>query len=259
MNPLAFPIYPHSTSTLIKQQLFFVGPNEEVPYGYEYCGQEVLFTPLLVADKVAYTVLLLMSQGNICLLKQDVRKSLFRTLANIYGRQMQFVRPDVNPNFKEALVGVIVTNSWLFIEGLEFLQLHMKNNLNFLMEMALKIDNARKFKESFVEVLGKEIDLGSSVRIFLSRSNLYSLLCALPERETVSPSAGLDRYRQISLSRPPMSTRVKLALLRRGITDTLTSVYLCSLIEKVVSAFREDMMLHGKHSQRHILLLARSC
>ena len=35
--------------------------------------------------------------------------------------QMHFVRPDLNQNFKEALVGVIVTNSWLFIEGLEFL------------------------------------------------------------------------------------------------------------------------------------------
>ena len=58
------------------------------PYGYEYCAQEVLFTPLLVADRVAYSVLSSMSQGDICLLKQDVRKSLFRTLANIYGRQV---------------------------------------------------------------------------------------------------------------------------------------------------------------------------
>ena len=65
------------------------GPNELVPYGYEYCGQEVLFTPLLVADRVAYSVLSVMGQGDICLLKQDVRKSLFRTLANIYGRQVK--------------------------------------------------------------------------------------------------------------------------------------------------------------------------
>ena len=105
---------------------------------------------------------------------------------------MHFVRPDLNQNFKEALVGVIVTNSWLFIEGLEFLQLQMANNLNFLMTLALKIDNARKFKENFVEVLGKEIDLGSSVNIFLSRSNLYSLLCPLSE-------LGLVAYRQLNV------------------------------------------------------------
>ena len=105
---------------------------------------------------------------------------------------MHFVRPDLNQNFKEALVGVIVTNSWLFIEGLEFLQLQMANNLNFLMTLALKIDNARKFKENFVEVLGKEIDLGSSVNIFLSRSNLYSLLCPLSE-------LGLVAYRQLKV------------------------------------------------------------
>ena len=74
------------------------------PYGYEYCAREVLFTPLLVADRVAYSVLSVMSQADICLLKQDDRKSLFRTLANIYGRQMHFVRPDLNQNFKEAFL-----------------------------------------------------------------------------------------------------------------------------------------------------------
>ena len=151
--------------------------------------------------------------------------------------QMHFVRPDLNQNFKEALVGVIVTNSWLFIEGLEFLQLQMANNLNFLMTLALKIDNARKFKENFVEVLGKEIDLGSSVNIFLSRSNLYSLLCPLSElglvayrqlnvicnlkdhQETpciyacyffrIPQTGGLERYRQITLSRPSTGARVR--------------------------------------------------
>ena len=222
------------------------GQNEyggyEIPYGYEYCAQEVLFTPLLVEDRVAHSVLSIMSQGDICLLKQDVRKSLFRTLANIYGRQMHFVRPDLNQNFKEALVGVIVTNSWLFIEGLEFLQLQMAKNLNFLMSLALKIGNARKFNENFVEVLGKEIDLGSSVNIFLSRSNLYSLLCPLSEQGMVQ-TGGLERYRQLTVSRPSISARVKLALLRRGITDNLTSVYLCSLVERILSVFQNDIIL----------------
>ena len=66
------------------------------PYGYEFCAQEVLFTPLLVSDRVAYAVLSIMSQGDICVLKQDVRKSLFRTLANIYGRQVKFTKHNQN-------------------------------------------------------------------------------------------------------------------------------------------------------------------
>ena len=222
--------------------LIISDPDAMTPYGYEYCAREVLFTPLLVADRVAYSVLSVMSQADICLLKQDVRKSLFRTLANIYGRQMHFVRPDLNQNFKEALVGVIVTNSWLFIEGLEYLQLQMLSNLNFLMTMALKIDNARKFKENFIEVLGKEIDLGSSVNIFLARSNLYSLLCPESEKGMIN-TGGVERYRQIDLSRPSTAARVKLALLRRGITDNLTSVYLCSLVERIISVFQKDMIL----------------
>ena len=57
----------------------------------------------------------------------------------------------------------------------------------------------------------------------------------------MSPSVGLERYRQISLSRPATTTRVKLALLRRGITDNLTSIYLCSLIDRVTTAFKEDL------------------
>ena len=96
--------------------------GELVPYGYEYNGQEVLFTPLLLTDRVAYNVLLYMTQGDVFVVKHDVRKSLFRTLANIHGRQLRIVRPDVNANFKEALIGGLLTNSWLLIESLDFLE-----------------------------------------------------------------------------------------------------------------------------------------
>ena len=81
---------------ILNSTSFLPGPNEMTPYGYEYCAQEVLFTPLLVADRVAYSVLSIMSQGDICVLKQDVRKSLFRTLANIYGRQVWFTKNQAN-------------------------------------------------------------------------------------------------------------------------------------------------------------------
>ena len=114
------------------------------PYGYDYNGQEVVFSPLLLFDRVAYHVLMYMTQGDIFVVKTDVRKSLFRILANIFGRQLISVRPDVNPNFRascishilfralifsntncflqESLVGGLLTNSWLLIESLDFLQ-----------------------------------------------------------------------------------------------------------------------------------------
>ena len=149
------------------------------PYGYDYNGQEVVFSPLLLFDRVAYHVLMYMTQGDVFVVKNDVRKSLFRTLANIFGRQLIVVRPDVNPNFKEALVGGLLTNSWLLIESLDFLQAHQPDNLNFLLELALKVDNARKFGDNFVELLDKEIDLGSCVKVFVAKSNLHSLLCPI--------------------------------------------------------------------------------
>ena len=43
----------------------------------------------------------------VFVVKNDVRKSLFRTLANIFGRQLINVRPDVNPNFKVIIIVII--------------------------------------------------------------------------------------------------------------------------------------------------------
>jgi hypothetical protein len=40
-------------------------------------------------------------------------------MSAVYGRQIHFLRPDVSPNFNEIVVGGIVTNTWLFIEGLD--------------------------------------------------------------------------------------------------------------------------------------------
>ena len=225
-------------SWLEDQRIFCCKSSRDslTPYGYEYNGQEPVFTPLLITDKVAYHVLLFMAQGDVFVVKHDVRKSLFRTLANIHGRQMRIIRPDVNPNFKEALIGGIVTNSWLFVESLDFLQAKTQNNFNFLMELTLKMENARKFGDNFVEILNKEIDLGSSVNIFISKSNLHSLLCPMATQQTI----GMERYRQVSLTRPATTHRVRLGLLRRGITDNLTCIYLCSLLERLVTAFEEE-------------------
>ena len=169
------------------------------PYGYEYNGQEVQFSPLLVTDRVAYNLLLQLSQMHVCIVKHDVRKSLFRNMANIHGRLLLMVRPDVNANFKESLVGGIMTNSWIFVESLDHLQVHMPHNLNFLAELTLKIDHARKFGDNFVEVLGKEIEFGSrGVNIFISKSNLHTLLCDRLKTGSES-SNGLGRYRQVRL------------------------------------------------------------
>ena len=213
-------------------------------YGYEYNGQEVQFSPLLVTDRVAYNVLLYTSQRDVCIVKHDVRKSLFRNLANIHGRLLLMVRPDVNANFKESLVGGIMTNSWLFIESLDHLQLHMPHNLNFLVELTLKIDHARKFGDTFVELLDKEVDFGSSVNIFISKSNLHILLC--PFLIPLELDSSLERYRQLSIIRPSTTHRIRIALLKRGITDNLTCIYLCSLVERVISAYQEEETEFGK-------------
>ena len=58
-------------------------------------------------------------------------------------------------------------------------QAHQPDNLNFLLELAMKVDNARKFGDNFVELLDKEIDLGSCVKVFVAKSNLHSLLCPI--------------------------------------------------------------------------------
>ena len=73
-----------------------------------------------ICFRVAYALLLAVTHSDVCVVVDDSgRKSVLSSMSAVYGRQIQFVRPDVSPNFNEIVVGGIVTNTWLFIDGLD--------------------------------------------------------------------------------------------------------------------------------------------
>ena len=87
-----------------------------------------------------------------------------------------------------------------------FNQAHQPDNLNFLLALALKIDNARKFGDDFVEILDKEIDLGSCVKVFAAKSNLHSLLGPI-----MTPSANDTGDGQVKSMTQPSKAAIGLA------------------------------------------------
>jgi len=40
-------------------------------------------------------------------------------MAAVYGRQFRLLRSDIVRSFKETVMGSIITNTWLYIEGLD--------------------------------------------------------------------------------------------------------------------------------------------
>ena len=86
------------------------------PYGYEYNGQSPLFDPSLACDRIAFNILAAVTtSGGICVLQQDVRKVQLRTICYMFGRPIFFVSTGIQDNFREALVGAVITNTWIYI------------------------------------------------------------------------------------------------------------------------------------------------
>ena len=70
----------------------------------------------MASDKVAYNILTAVtSSGGICVLNKDARKNQLRSVCYIFGRPFFFVSAGVQDNFKEALVGSVITNTWIYI------------------------------------------------------------------------------------------------------------------------------------------------
>ena len=75
-----------------------------------------MFNPSMAFDRVAYNVLTNVCQSDIAILNRGARKSLLMALCYMYGRQFVFVSSSSSENFAEALVGGIITNTWLYIQ-----------------------------------------------------------------------------------------------------------------------------------------------
>ena len=90
-----------------------------VPYGYEYNGQAPLFDASLACDRIAYGILTAVSaSGGICVLNQDARKNQLKSMCFIFGRPIFFVAAGIQDNFGEALVGSVITNTWIYVRYL---------------------------------------------------------------------------------------------------------------------------------------------
>ena len=87
-----------------------------VPYGYEYNGQLPLFDPSMACDRTAFNILTAVtSSSGICVLNRDARKNQLKSICHIFGRPFFFVSAGVQDNFREALVGSVITNTWIYI------------------------------------------------------------------------------------------------------------------------------------------------
>ena len=88
----------------------------QVPYGYEYNGQAPLLDASLACDRIAYGILTAVSSsGGICVLNQDARKNQLKSMCFIFGRPIFFVSSGIQDNFGEALVGSVITNTWIYV------------------------------------------------------------------------------------------------------------------------------------------------
>jgi hypothetical protein len=202
--------------------------DQTVPFGYEYNGQGALLNSSHAYDKVAYNILASIAQGGITVLKQDVRKVQLKSLCLIYGRPFYFVSSGGQGNFKEALVGGVVTNTWIYIQADD----QTFEMLAFLRELSIKAEIAKKFDEHYLEILGEEIELGRNSNIFIARTSLlYDTLGEAGNDQL--PATGLfQRFRQITLNRLPVNIKIRMALLARGVSDKGLGLFLCIMVDR---------------------------
>ncbi len=201
------------------------------PYGYEYNGQKPLFDPSLAVDRVAFSLLTAVnSSGGICVLRQDARKSQLRSMCFIFGRPMFFVSAGIQDNFGEALVGAVITNTWIYVsvDDIE------EGNRPLLRTLLMQLEVAMRFKQSFLEFLGQEIPLGNHTKVLLARTTLLAP-SALPVVE-----ATFKRFRAASISPLPLNIKLKLGLLQRGVSEKGLSIFLLIVVDRFMQ-FEEEL------------------
>ena len=201
------------------------------PYGYEYHGQAPLLTPIMACDKVAFNILNATAVSNgIITLRQDVRKAQLRTVAQVFGRPFFFVSSGVQDNFKEALVGSVITNTWIYVQVDDL----SEKNIPLLRRLLVQLEIARKFREDFLDVFGQEIPLGQNANIFLARSTLLS-----SSQEPLPASVPLERFRQISLTVLPLKMKIRMALNSRGVSDKGLNLFLLIVVDRFLQLEEE--------------------
>ena len=133
-------------------------------------------------------------------------------------------------NFKEALVGSVITNTWIYIQVDDL----SAANLPLLRRLLVQLEVARKFREDFLDVSGQEVPLGQNAHIFLARSTLLA-----STHEPLPASALLDRFRHISLTILPLKMKLRLALISRGVSDKGLNLFLLIVVDRFLSLEEE--------------------
>ena len=143
----------------------------ELDNRYEYNGQSPLFDASLACDRIAYGILTAVSSsGGICVLNQDARKNQLRSMCFIFGRPIFFVSAGIQDNFGEALVGSVITNTWIYV-SIDDLEAH---NRPLLRTFLMQLEIAKRFREDFLDLFGQEIALGGHTNVLISRTNLLT-------------------------------------------------------------------------------------
>ena len=144
-------------------------------------------------------------------------------MAQIFGRPFFFVSSGVQDNFKEALVGSVITNTWIYVQVDDLSQ----KNVPLLRRFLVQLEIARKFREDFLDVFGQEVPLGQNAHLFLARSTLLSA-----SQRPLPATTSLERFRQISLTVLPLKMKIRLALISRGVSDKGLNLFLLIVMDK---------------------------
>ena len=86
----------------------------------------------------------------------------------IFGRPIFFVSAGVQDNFGEALVGSVITNTWIYV-SIDDLEAH---NRPLLRTFLMQLEIAKRFREDYLDLFGQEIALGGHTNVLISRTNL---------------------------------------------------------------------------------------
>ena len=200
-----------------------VTDDRSMPFGYEYNGQGILFNPSYLFDKVAYNIIASVISDGMCILDQDIRKTQIQSLSMLYGRPFYYASSE--DNFIEALVGAIITNTWVYVQADE----KSEENLSFLKSLTVKLEIARKFNESYLSIKGQEIDLGKCSSLFIARSSLMTIGRPI---ENLPASGMFQRFRLIQLDNISLKMKIRMALLSRGVSDRGLVLFLRLIVDR---------------------------
>ena len=119
----------------------------------------------------------------------------------IFGRPIFFVSAGVQDNFGEALVGSVITNTWIYV-SIDDLEAH---NRPLLRTFLMQLEIAKRFREDYLDLFGQEIALGGHTNVLISRTNL---LKACEGQASVSAMFRQSHYHK-SRGEVPLNSRVR--------------------------------------------------